>query len=203
MLANRPAIRYRAGQQGPEGGLSAVLAVVVRGAGDGGRSRCALMVAIPPPTLPEIKAWRPRNADVALLLQCLARLGALDREDAAEREDAADNDAAEARSLLERLREQGKDLVAKHTTRFDGCGGYSVWGWRVTSLRLERHVVAAWRQRFTAEASPPSRKWLTYYFSDPEPDTMFDDQLLEAIGATVKERPGLDSWDDASEVFEY
>ena len=47
MLANGPAIRYRAGQQGPEGGLSAVLAVVMRGVGDGGRSRCALMVTIP------------------------------------------------------------------------------------------------------------------------------------------------------------
>ena len=47
MLANRPAIRYRAGQQGPEDGLSAVLAVVMSEVGHGGRSRCALKITIP------------------------------------------------------------------------------------------------------------------------------------------------------------
>ena len=58
-LPNRPAIRYRAGHQGPEGGLSAVLVVALGGVGHGGRSRCALKITIRAEDVPEELALAP------------------------------------------------------------------------------------------------------------------------------------------------
>lgn len=142
-----------------------------------------------PPTLPPLaKSWS-RNPDLRKLMQLLAL----------EDDEAFDERLDEAIALAGRLADAGRPLRVKIWAELDDFGGYSAWGWRVTTVRSGRSVVGAWCEHFTAEA-PHGHGWCVYE-GECFGSTPIDSERLETVGAEIDTSGFPDDLDEAVALY--